>query len=968
MTLADFLARVLPSGLLVAGKLVHRTSKEGRDYSAFSHTLTQSHAQLAGALKSIDAEQCNAYFALAAYKRGFHPKPSDPAKKQLRVRDNVDMLKALWLDIDFKDGYGDLNAAAMAVTVFCKTASMPTPSIIVHSGNGIHVYWTFDAPVPEDRWQRLADALKATALEHQLRIDPTCTADACRVLRPIDTRNWKDPTTPKHVRLLFGGGPDYTYAQLETALMPWISAVRPQIAAAFQQAGSVYDEITGGLTRPAEATALFDRIKTHCGVAKMLADTRGKDSVEPLWMGSLQLLKHCADGESWVHLVSDGHPGYSASATDVKWQQRSLAHGPTMCATFEQYEPRICALCPHRGFVKSPIQLGDQEESPLEGLPPGWRIAQDRRGIERLMIDPTNNQKEWVKVMRHVVSNLRVTRSVVTERYDYAFDMEYGKSKPWSLTLPGGALGNPRRLSEILAEYGILFKEKEGKAFLDLMTSWLGQLQAARRVADVTEQLGWLIEKTDTGEKVNGFSYGPTTFYADGRVRDDVKAAREFANIARFYEPKGGLDAWKKVANFLSEQDNPAFTATIAAAYGTPLLRFTGLSGGILSLVSTASGVGKSSALKCAQAVWGSPTHGINAVDDTPKSVARKLGFLNNLPAFWDELRGRKTVDDFLTLAFQITQGKERTRLDSSANLRDVATWETMLIVASNESIFEAMARHGHGSDAGVVRTFEMTIEKFSSTRNRAEVALMFEKLDSNYGHAGKVYAQYLASHSAEVEARVQEVFTKMATAAKMDAQERFWFAIATVLIVGAELAAKLDLVKLNLNTLTRYLLGNIQRLRGRTSDAMASAGPGEVLAAFMAAHQDRMLIVDKLPPLRSNARNYVPDITGGIPRADKVMFQIVREGNLMRVPKQEFERWMQYREMPIYSVIKTLREQFGLRQLQAVIGIGTRWALPKQVIFEFELDRFGLAADKIELAPGLAEAAQKELEENTAP
>lgn len=965
MTLVEFLTRVLPPGLLVAGKLVHRVNAEGKPFAAFAHTLTKSHASLASILTEIDAGKSNAYFALAVYKKGFHPNPKKPGAKQLRVRDNVDSLKALWIDIDFKDGYGDVNTAATALTVFCKSASMPAPSIIVHSGNGLHVYWTFDKPVPEDKWQRLADALKTSAQEYQFKIDPTCTADACRVLRPIDTHNWKDPANPKPVRVLFASARDYTYEEMEAVLMPWVGAVRPQMAAAFKQMGSVYDELTGGLTRPAEATSIFDRIRQHCGVAKMLVDTHGATAMEPLWMASLQLLRHCADGEIWVHPISDGHPGYSAGNTDAKWLQRSTSHGPTLCSNFEQFESKICAACPHRGFIKSPIQLGDQEAAPLEGLPPGWRIAAERRGIERLMIDPTNNQKEWVKVLRHVVANLRVTRSIVTERYDYAFDVEYGNSKPWSLTLPGGSLGNPRKLAETLAEYGILFKEKEGRAFLDLMTSWLGQLQAARRVADVTEQLGWLVEKTDLGEKINGFSYGPTTFYADGRQRNDVKAAREFANIARFYEPKGGLDAWKKVARFLSDQNIPAFTAALAASFGTPLLRFTGLSGGILSIVSTASGVGKSSALKCSQAVWGSPTHGINAVDDTPKSVARKLGFLNNLPAYWDELRGRKTVDEFLTLAFQITQGKEKTRLDSSAQLREVATWETMLIVASNESIFEAMGRFGHGSDAGVVRTFEITVEKFETDRNKAEIQLMFEALNSNYGHAGKVYSQYLATHSKEVEERVQEVFKRLALAAKMDSQERFWFAIASILIVGAELAATLDLAYIDTRTLTSFLLGNINRLRGRSNDAVSSAGPSEVLAAFMAAHQDRMLIVDKFPASKSKLP---PDITGGIPRADKVMFQIARDSNIMRVPKQELERWMQFREMPIYTVLKQLRENFGMRQLSAVIGLGTRWALPKQVIYEFDLSRFGLSHERIELAPGLAEAAQKETAQDQAP
>lgn len=966
MTLTEFLTRVLPPGLLVAGKLVHRTNADGKPYAAFSHSLTKNHGRLAAILKEIDAGQFNSYFALAVYKQGFHPKPSDPGKKQLRVRDNVDSLKALWLDIDFKAGYGDLNTAATALTVFCKSASMPPPSIVVHSGNGIHVYWTFDAAVPVDRWQRLADALKATAAEYQLKFDPACTADACRVLRPPETHNWKDPANPKPVRVLFASPRDYTYEEIENVLTPWIGAVRPQMAAAFKQATSVYDEITGGLTRPSDATAIFDRIRQHCGVAKMLVETHGEKAAEPLWMASLQLLRHCSDGEMWVHPISDGHPGYTPANTDIKWQQRSLSHGPTVCATFEQYEPRICAQCPHRGFIKSPIQLGDQEAAPLEGLPPGWRIAAGRRGIERLMIDPTNNQKEWVKVLRHVVTNLRVTRSIVTERYDYTLEIEYGQSKPWTLTLPGGALGNPRKLAETLAEYGILFKEKEGKSFLDLMTSWLGQLQAARRVADVTEQLGWLVEKTDLGEKISGFSYGPSTFYADGRVRDDVKVTREFANIARFYEPKGGLDAWKKVANFLADQNIPAFTAVLAAAFGTPLLRFTGLSGGILSIVSTASGVGKSSALKCSQAVWGSPTHGINAVDDTPKSVARKLGFLNNLPAYWDELRGRKTIDEFLTLAFQITQGKEKTRLDSSAQLREVSTWETMLIVASNESIFEAMGRFGHGSDAGVVRTFEMVVDKFETKENRASIQLMFDALNSNYGQAGKVYAQYLATHSKEVEARVQDVFKKLATAAKMEAQERFWFAIATVLIVGAELAAELDLMKIDIRTLTRYLVENITRLRGRSTDAVASAGPSEVLASFMAAHQDRMLIVDKFPTPKS--RQVPPDITGGIPRADKVMFQIARDQNVMRVPKQEFERWLQFRELPIYTILKQLREQFGMRQMSAVIGLGTRWALPKQVVYEFDLSRFGLSHERIELAPGLAEAAAQEVVTQTAP
>lgn len=955
MKLVDFLRLLVPPGILVAGKLIPKTLADGTPYNAFSHTITKLHTDFAANLVSMDAGKSNTYFALAAYKQGFHPKPNDPTKKQLRVLTNVDSLKALWLDIDFKapSPYPDIQTAAVALKAFSQATGMPTPSVLVGSGNGVHGYWPLDVPIPLDRWQRLAEALKAATQAKGLVTDKTCTADACRVLRPIGTSNWKDPANPKPVVLLHSSGKVFTYEELELALTPWIGAARTHPLPSMNTPG-MYDEITGGLAPRNETPARFDAIIKHCGVMRTMAESHGAQCVEPLWVAGLQLLKHCEDGAMWVHPLSDGHPGYNADNTERKWQHRlQNTAGPSLCSTFEAHEPSICSKCPHRGFVKTPIQLGHESTQPLDGLPPGWRIGPERKGIERLMIDPTANTREWVKVLRHVPTNFRATKSIVTKRYDLSFDVEFGNSHSWPIDLPGAALGNPRKLNETLADYGFVLKEREAKAFNELMATWLGQLQAARRVADVTEQLGWLVEKTPDGEVVTGFSCGQSTFHADGRVRNDVRAAREFANIAKFYEPKGGLDQWKKVAAFLADQGKPAFTAILAAAFGTPLLRFTGLSGGILSIVSTASGVGKSSALKCSQAVWGSPTHGVNAVDDTPKSVARKLGFLNNLPAYWDELRGRKTVDDFLTLAFQITQGKEKTRLDSSAQLREVSTWETMLVVASNESIFEAMARHGGGSDAGIVRTYEIVVEPFATDRNRAEVSLMFEALNSNYGHAGRVYAQYLATHAPEVGKRVEEMFKRLAAAGKMDAQERFWFAIMAILVVGAQLASELDLVKIDLRKLTEFLLANIYRLRGRSVDAMTLSQPTEILAAFMAAYQDRALVVDRYPAPRANIKNYIPDLTGGMPRSDKIVYHVSREENLLRVPRNELERWLQHRELPVYNILKRFRDELGAIEMRTKLGIGTKWELPPQKVFEFDLSRFGLsAADVIAGAP----------------
>ena len=954
MTLTEFLALLVPQGVLVAGKLAPRTNLDGQHYNAFLHTTAKQHTDFANTLVRMDAEHLNTYFALASYKQGFHTSPA--GKQQLRVRTNVVSLKALWFDIDFKtkkDGtppqYADAQAAAAALKAFSQATKIPTPSVLTDSGYGIHCYWPFDQPIELERWQRLADALKAAALEHKLDIDPVCTADACRVLRPIGTSNWKDPLHPKPVRLLHTSGKLNTADALEAALLPWMGKARTYNSAPHAVDVSGYTELTAGIVPRDSDPVRFDTITKHCAVARTLAETHGKAAPEPLWTASLQLLKHCEDGPLWVHPISDGHPGYNPDQTDRKWEQRlQNQSGPTLCSTFESYEPTICNKCPHRGYIKSPAQLGRTDQQPVEGLPLGWRVSPDPKGgTERLLVDMATNTKEWAKVLRHTVENLRVTNHISSQSCDYTFDTKIGASLAWSISFPGSALGNPRKLCETLAGFKMPLKEQEAKAFIELMTTWLSKLQSARRVADVTEQLGWVMETTPDGEHIAGFSYGPTTFYSDGRVRDDVRASREFTAIAKHFEPKGSLDKWKRVADFLATQNKPAFTAILAAGFGAPLLRFTGHSGGILSIVSIASGVGKSSALKSSQAIWGSPMHGMNAVDDTPKSVARKLGFLNSLPAYWDELRGRKTVDDFSTLAFQVTQGKERTRLDSSAQLRDIATWETMLVVASNESIFEAMWRQNGASNAGIVRTFEIVTEPFESGHNSADIAMLFDTLNANYGRAGYIYAQYLATNATAIEKRIQSTFTKLAALGGMKPEERFWFAIVTALIVGAQLADQLNLVKIDIRGLLNFLLDTINRMRKRTLDTMATSQPIEVLASFMSAFQDRVLMVDKFPAAKVNIRFYNPLVVS-IPRAGKIAIHVSRDENLLRITRADLERWIQQQGKSCHDLFRQFVNDLGARELKVSMGTGTSWTLPHQRVFEFMLSKIGMKPDDI--------------------
>jgi hypothetical protein len=932
MRLLDFLEAVVPPGHLVAAKKVDRTRPDGKPFSIFSHSVATTHKDFAQALVNFALEKKDTYFALAAYKQGFHKTiKAGKEKTVVRVHDNVAALKALWLDIDLKDGYPDKRAAILALRTFCGTVNMPPPTILVDSGNGLHAYWTLSRPIELARWQKLADALKEAAKTAVMKADLACTGDPCRVLRPPGTVNWKDPANPKRVKVLFSSGKYYEADDLEARLTPYVAARVPVV-------GNAYNEFTGGVGERRELEpAFFEIVQKHCGVSHHAVKTHGEKSSEPEWVAMLQLLKFCKDADLWVHAVSDGHPGYDAAATNEKWQQRlENTAGPTLCSTFEQYHPEICKKCPRHGFIKSPIQVGTEETKTVGEVPWGWRSEKGR--TERLMIDKETDQKMWVKVISYEFQNFRTTRSIMTGHTEHRIDVP---GVIMDLPIPGEFLGNQHKLVEHMALFGVTFKDNEAGAFKTLMSTWLKTLQEAKHVAEVTEQLGWM-EKEG---RVIGFSCGPTTFYSDGRVRNDVRVAKEFAAIAKHYAPKGDIAKWKEVSAFLAKQNNPAFTALVSSAFAAPILRFTGVTGAILAFVSAESGVGKTSALKCAQAVWGSPTHGVNAIDDTPKSVARKLGFLNNLPAYWDELRGQSTVEEFLTLAFQVSQGKEKTRLDSSAQMREIHTWETMLVVASNDSVFEAMGQYSIGSDAGVARTFEIIVEPFHTDVSRAEVAILFEHLNTNFGHAGRIYAEYLATHTDSVRERVQSMRKKLGEGQKERSAERFWFSIMATLIVGAQIAGELELMAVDIKTLAGFLIQNLTRLRGRSIESMSSSDPAEVLAAYMQEFQDRTLLVDAFPPF-ANPRSYMPQIFSA-PRADKIVCHIARDAGRVRFARGHFREWLGRRGMRSSVITRRIKTELNGAEMRGLLGIGTKYEIPtRQYLLECDVTPSATAED----------------------
>ena len=121
------------------------------------------------------------YFATASYQSFANRKQS-----------NVLALKALRLDIDAgpeklaKHGpdavYATQRDALAASLEFFRTTGI-TPTYVVSSGAGLHIYYCLAESIEPAPWLRMAKALSALGNKHGLKIDPSVTEDSARILR-----------------------------------------------------------------------------------------------------------------------------------------------------------------------------------------------------------------------------------------------------------------------------------------------------------------------------------------------------------------------------------------------------------------------------------------------------------------------------------------------------------------------------------------------------------------------------------------------------------------------------------------------------------------------------------------------------------------------------------------------------------------------------------------------------------------
>ena len=863
-----------------------------------------------------------------------------------RTQKNAVALKSIFLDIDCKEekGYPDQKAAIGALASFIAKSKMPRPNLVVSSGNGLHVYWTFVEPLAPEEWKPRAFALAEATKQLGLKADTQCTIDAARILRVPDTFNRKGKE-PKAVRLVSVQPKDYTIEELDAALAPFMGSRSTVLPARPSLATGVNSALSAGLTTNKVPPAKLEVLADACPFVKEAVETGGEDFANPLWNLTTLIGTFCEDGREAAHHMAGGHPEYSEETTDALYDRKvrekeEKGLGWPKCQSIALAGAAQCAGCPHKNAGKSPFHFATPPAPPPPpnspkpkdwDLPQGYVRDSDDR-VNKVIVNQ-DGTTDLIPVLNYPIRDPWLQRNP----WVLNFSTTVGPETPnvemvWTeVQKQGGARAS-------LSSYGIALRPgRASLMFEEFMSSWMEKLQTVKNVVVQSSPFGWQVNRQGN---IEGF-----TFQEQWTPNGAKPCSAGDPILASAYTPRGNLEAWRKAAKLVTDQKKPALDAVLASAFGAPLVKFIGQEGVMMSLWSAKSGIGKTTAMKTACAVWGDPKKAMAGLSDTSMSVTNKMSQLRALPMYWDELKTEEDTRRFVNLVFQLSAGRDKSRMTSDIKQRDTGSWQTMLISASNESIIDYVVGKTKMSLAGVYRVFEYEIPTGieAGLIETAEADNIIGKLNDNHGWAGLEYSKWLGANFLQVEADCLQCRKDVDIEANIPNDQRMWSVLITATLMGARYANQLGLTEIDEEALKKFMFAKLEDMRRyitkAPNDMTKSDNVENVLAQYLDAMRARhTLWTDAIHLGQGKPQHGTVQIKRDTSRLESVCVHIGLQSGVIRISSSNFSEWLKTKGYTRQVFMRALEEQFGGKTIKGRLGGGTQFATFQQYLIEIQL------------------------------
>ena len=791
MSALDLLKAVLPSDgfYCAAGFTVLRKQ----------HKYVASPEDCAATAHAFAAARKDAYFALASFR-----------ESGSRKAHNALYMRSLFIDVDCGEGkaYEKKRDGALALQKFLADSGLQSlgQPWVVDSGGGLHVYWPLDADAEIADWLPVAEALKRAAHQHGFKIDMSRTADAASVLRVPDTYNYKAVYGTPRAVVLKVKGDVFNLEALRKVLPPALVRI----------AQSAPIDIPG--QRPAQnkpsalAQALLSNTEVRFrDILKRTVDGTGclqlahyvrnakHDGMEPLWRGMLSLTKVCSDGAGAAEKISAMHP-YPRDRMELKLRE---IKGPYPCTKFDSENPGVCDKCPHFGKITNPLALGRSLQEDVDEKTYLDTTAQESEPQRTLTRPPppkgfVYGQHGGVFMVREEeVGGTMVKQNVMLLPYDFfvvdvlhengehvAHMVAMRQSGPHDVLLKMRAIVSRDEAAKALAEQNIVASYGSGndKNLVEYVRAAITEASLQRSATSIPTQYGW---QSDGSFVLHGVIY-----FADGTLRKTPTPSLENLHMAT--KPSGSLEGWRNIMRLMMQKNLFEHLSIASIGFGAPLMQFTGLAGLTFHAGHKESGTGKSLALSLAASIWGNPTNYRVGKQTSPVAMQQRAGSLNSLPFLCDELtmKARGDMEWFPAFVFDFSEGRGKERMEAGTNRERVntTTWSSLAYFTSNIYMLDYMTGVRQHSSEGEIRRF-LDWEPSGQLYWEPHEIDVVRSINTHYGHAGVIYAKWLAQNRDVAANMVRKVQARLYEEYDATNDERYWIAGVASVLAGATLA-----------------------------------------------------------------------------------------------------------------------------------------------------------------------------------
>lgn len=309
---------------------------------------------------------------------------------------------------------------------------------------------------------------------------------------------------------------------------------------------------------------------------------------------------------------------------------------------------------------------------------------------------------------------------------------------------------DPNGAAAMLAGYGLWTR---GAGVNKFLADYLSNADGEKRMRSVTKT-GWHDKKA--------FVMQDKIYGADNEYIFQ-------GGIQSRHRQKGTLKGWSNGVARLARGNSRALLG-ICTGFAAPLMDMCGINSGGVQMTGSSKD-GKTMLALAIASIVGRPRDEIQTWDNTGNALSYIASLHNHRVLLLDELKRcpPKVVEKVI---YALSDGKERGRLKSDAEMRTQRTWRTTWISTGELSVNDHASQAGFTPAAGVeVRQADIPSDAGKGLRiwdtihDFDDVAAMnkafYEACEENYGVAWPVWIEWLIANRAELETRVEQMLTQ---------------------------------------------------------------------------------------------------------------------------------------------------------------------------------------------------------------